>query len=669
MLDNLFGKDIEKTNDNCAFTIDTTIKLQIENEKIEYQGMIVGLKHNIYLIVKISDNEMKQTLSKNDPLLAEFFYKGVIYTFTSSVMQIITAPEELIFIDYPNVIEERNIRNYKRVECVLPVEVGYKAELFEGIIVNLSIGGCSLILKNTDIAISSMIKHTTVDYRLHDGMQLYLRLPGIQREIIMNCLIRNVVKNAQETYIGLEIAAYSKDGKRQLSDYIMFEERIEQSVYFQTVINSILKISMEQISLKEQLDKILFLIATTPRLSIQSKCSIYIVEDDPNTLVIGSQRGYSKEILETCSTVPFGRCLCGKAASKREIVFSDSIDHHHTIKYEGMQAHGHYCIPIISHGRSIGVINIYIKDGEERNRHIEDFLSSIAFTLAGMIERKQSEEKQAYLLKELQASQEQTLQSSKMAALGQLAAGIAHEINNPVGFINQNIKNLGKFSEKLTTLIDLYDKAEKSNKQKAEFASYKREINYEYIKTRTKDMVERSCAGIDRIKKIILDLKTYSNLDASEVGDLDINKSLDVILELLHHEIKNKISVLKEYNVLPLVTCYAGKLNQVFMNVLINATQAIEREGTITIRTGREEEYVKVDICDTGTGVPNVIKEKIFDPFFTTKPVGQGAGLGLSVSYSIIKQHEGEISFQSNEGAGSTFTIKIPLIPHCLLSN
>ncbi len=276
-------------------------------------------------------------------------------------------------------------------------------------------------------------------------------------------------------------------------------------------------------------------------------------------------------------------------------------------------------------------------------------------------ERKEAEEKLAKLLDELTHNQDQLVQSEKMASLGMLVAGIAHEINNPLGFVHSNLKNLNKFFKRITELIEYGDQLELPENIAKAIEVKKEEIQYDYLNGRIKKILERSGIGIDRIKKIILDLKTFSRLDAAEFSDADINNAIDTTLSILTHEYKGRIEIIKNYASLPQVRCNLSKLNQVFMNLLVNACHAIEGTGTITITTTEEKDMVIVDISDTGKGIPQEMLTQIFNPFFTTKPVGQGTGLGLSISYKIVEEHGGRISVNSTPGKGTTFIITIPL--------
>jgi len=255
----------------------------------------------------------------------------------------------------------------------------------------------------------------------------------------------------------------------------------------------------------------------------------------------------------------------------------------------------------------------------------------------------------------------QLVQSAKMASLGEMVAGIAHEINNPLSFIHSNLGNLSKFIKKVLDLVEIYDQLDVSADVKGEINKAKEDINYEYLQSRITEMIERSLVGSDRMRKIIIDLKTFSRLDAAEFAESDIHSAIDITLSILTHEYKDRIEVKKEYGEIPLVECYVARINQVFMNLLINAGHAIKDQGEVKIKTSLENDMVKIEIADTGSGIPDNIINKIFDPFFTTKAVGSGTGLGLSISHGIIEQHKGTMSVTSKLGEGTTFTVMIPV--------
>jgi len=272
---------------------------------------------------------------------------------------------------------------------------------------------------------------------------------------------------------------------------------------------------------------------------------------------------------------------------------------------------------------------------------------------------------QLLLNSQLQEAQSHLLQSEKMASIGQLAAGVAHEINNPIGYINSNLNSLKNYIDNLLALVTLYEQAETTSgnpEQLAHIEAFKHKIDLEFLKTDVLDLLEESHEGATRVKKIVQDLKDFSHLDNSDDWQwTNLHAGLESTLNIVNSEIKYKAKIVKEFGDLPEIRCLPHQLNQVFMNFLVNAAHAIESNGTITLRTGAENDRVWVEISDTGKGIAPEHQSKIFDPFFTTKPVGKGTGLGLSVSYTIIKKHQGEIQLTSQLGQGTTFRIILPI--------
>jgi hemerythrin-like metal-binding protein/PAS domain S-box-containing protein len=271
---------------------------------------------------------------------------------------------------------------------------------------------------------------------------------------------------------------------------------------------------------------------------------------------------------------------------------------------------------------------------------------------------------QLLLNSQLKETQAHLLQSEKMASIGQLAAGVAHEINNPIGYINSNLTSLKNYIDNLLTLVAAYEKTEATADadQRAHINAYKQEIDLEFLKTDVLELLEESHEGATRVKKIVQDLKDFSHQGGEDDWQwADLHVGLERTLNIVNNEIKYKAKIVKEFGELPEVKCLPHQLNQVFMNLLVNAAHAIENEGVITLRTGTENDQAWVEISDTGKGIAPEHQSKIFDPFFTTKPVGKGTGLGLSVSYNIIKKHQGEIQLTSRLGQGTTFRIVLPI--------
>ncbi len=301
------------------------------------------------------------------------------------------------------------------------------------------------------------------------------------------------------------------------------------------------------------------------------------------------------------------------------------------------------------------------------NEQLEEQVQKRTQELSKINQTLEFEKNQQLLLNnQLQEAQAHLLQSEKLASIGQLAAGVAHEINNPIGYINSNLTSLKKYIDNLLKLIAIYENAEASNSdagQRAQITDFKKRIDLEYLKTDMLDLVEESREGATRVKKIIQDLKDFSHLDGDDDWQwADLHKGLESTLNIVNSELKYKAQIIKEFGCLPEIRCLPHQLNQVFMNILVNAAHAIDQDGIITLRTGTEQDYLWIEISDTGKGIAPEHQHKIFDPFFTTKPVGFGTGLGLSVSYTIIKKHHGDITLTSKPGQGTTFRITLPII-------
>jgi len=279
--------------------------------------------------------------------------------------------------------------------------------------------------------------------------------------------------------------------------------------------------------------------------------------------------------------------------------------------------------------------------------------------------RKAGSEQQL-LIKKLQEAHDQLLQSEKMASIGQLAAGIAHEINNPVGFVNSNMGTLQTYIKTLLGVIDDYEDAitkTAGDDMAARIEQLKQEAELDFLKDDIVALFSESKDGLKRVKDIVQALKDFSHVGESDWLEADLHNGLDSTLNIVNNEIKYKARVIKEYGELPPIKCIASQLNQVFMNLLINAAHSIKDSGTITIRTGGGDAWVWVAISDTGSGISAENLNRIFEPFFTTKPIGSGTGLGLSLSYGIVKKHGGRIEVQSEEGKGTTFTVHLPVHP------
>lgn len=263
-------------------------------------------------------------------------------------------------------------------------------------------------------------------------------------------------------------------------------------------------------------------------------------------------------------------------------------------------------------------------------------------------------------LKGLKDAQSQLVHSEKMASLGKMVAGIAHEINNPLSFIYNNLDHVEAYIRRRDRIIAEYEKTIRK-KDAAAFKKIKEKYEYGFITRDSMDIISAFKTGSERIKRIVEDLRTFSRLDESDLKKVDLHKGLDSSLVLLRNQYKNRIEIIREYLPVDEVECFPGQINQVFMNVLANAIQAIPDRGKIFIRTEQVDGQVRVRIRDTGVGIPADVRKKIFDPFFTTKDVGEGTGLGLSISYGIVRNHDGALLVESEPGKGSEFVIELPV--------
>lgn len=264
---------------------------------------------------------------------------------------------------------------------------------------------------------------------------------------------------------------------------------------------------------------------------------------------------------------------------------------------------------------------------------------------------------------ELKSLQFQMIQQEKMSSIGLLAAGVAHEINNPIGFINSNLSTLRRYAEHLKAYVAEVDACtgELPDDARRRLAAARRENKIDYLVPDIEALANESLDGAERVKSIVKDLKSFSRVDEAESKMADINAGLESTINIVWSELKCKAEVDRDYGALPLTRCNLGQLNQVFVNMLVNAAQAIEKRGRISVQTWADGRDIFVRIADTGSGIAPDKLQKIFEPFFTTKEVGTGTGLGLSISCDIVKKHGGEIRVQSEPGKGTAFTIRIPI--------
>jgi len=301
-------------------------------------------------------------------------------------------------------------------------------------------------------------------------------------------------------------------------------------------------------------------------------------------------------------------------------------------------------------------------EGSRETRQLALALNETAEQLAAtLVSRDKLDES----LNSLTAMQIRILQSEKMASIGQLAAGVAHEINNPMGFINSNLASLKKYTERLAEFtVHLAASIDKNADTETirQIGELRKKMKVDRILADTQNLLDESIEGAERVKFIVQNLKEFSRVDRAELSTVNINNAMDSTIKIVWNEIKYVAELEREYGDIPDVVCYPQQINQVFLNLLINAAHAIgEGPGTITVRSWNKNDLIYVAVTDTGCGIPDDIRQRIFEPFFTTKEVGKGTGLGLSISYEIVRKHGGDITVESEVGKGTTFTVILPV--------
>lgn len=403
------------------------------------------------------------------------------------------------------------------------------------------------------------------------------------------------------------------------------EEQIELNFIIQSTLNSMLKISLEPLPLEVQFERILDFILSVPNLSLQSKGAIYIIEDDPGILVIKAHRGFSGLDRLPCHKIPLGKCLCGQAASQSEMVYSNHVNDRHEIQCEEDFPHGHYCVPIMSGDRVLGIINVYVKEGHKRSSGEESFLASVASTLAGIIQHNRSEHEKEHL-------QAQLAQAEKLAALGRFTANVAHEIRNPLTAI-------GGFARRL-------DKAIPERTKEKEYANF-------------------IISEVARLEGILKNVLTFSRDVSPQLEEYDIHEIIDRVLKMREEICREKsVSIHKSYSDLPPILVDNAQLHEAVENLVLNAIDSMPRGGSLTVATNKEVHdgipYVYVRVHDSGTGIPEDKLNLIFEPFYTTKVADKGTGLGLSITKKVVEDHGGFMKVESEVGKGSAFMLYFP---------
>ncbi|MEW6601833.1 MAG: PAS domain S-box protein, partial [Nitrospirota bacterium] len=420
-------------------------------------------------------------------------------------------------------------------------------------------------------------------------------------------------KNDEEFPVDISLSLLHTDVEMLVSSAIrditkrrQAEEQIKLNFIIQSTLNSMLKISLEPLPLEVQFQRILDFILSIPHLSLQSRGAIYIIEDDPGTLMLKAHRGFPSPEHLPCQSIPLGKCLCGQAAEQSETVYANHVNDRHEIQCNEGLPHGHYCLPIKSGEKVLGIINVYVKEGHKRSSGEESFLASVASTLAGIIQHNRTEHEKEHL-------QAQLAQAEKLAALGRFTANVAHEIRNPLTAI-------GGFARRLDKVI-----AERTKEK--EYASF-------------------IISEVARLEGILKNVLTFSRDVTPQLEEYDIHEIIDRVLKLKEEICRERsVTIHKSYGELPVVLIDNAQLHEAVENLVLNAIDSMPEGGSLTVSTNKEVRdgipYVYVSVHDSGKGIPEDKLNLIFEPFYTTKVADKGTGLGLSITKKVVEDHGG----------------------------
>ncbi len=512
-------------------------------------------------------------------------------------------------IEKEKIFRENDLDELSKVSAVANLEMYYRAKSGEKILVNLS----ASVMKD---ALDNSLGIIFVARDIREVKRLIQKEKEMTATATMLAVERAKAGELEQLYNNLK----ERDGE------------LKQDYDFQKAVNLLFNLSLKDISIEELLKYTIGL----PWFGFEPRGSIFLVDDDnPKVLVMKAESNLSEEIKRLCAQIPFGKCLCGRSALTHEIEFAEGMDERHEITYPGIHPHGHYCVPIMFAGKLIGIMNMYTVAGHKSNQKEEEGLRIVANVLAGIIIRKRAEDSLKKAYSELTDTHAQLIQSEKMAAIGLLASGVAHEIKNPLAIIIQGSEYLKSVLPAESSALDSLSKI----------------IN----------------AGL-RADKIIKALLNFSRQTAAVFEETDLSVLIEDSLMLVEHQLSlRNVKIIRQFAPgLPKVKVDANQMKQVLINILVNASDAMRDGGAITIdleevRLSPQERYLQMTFTDTGCGIPEEHIAKVLDPFFTTKGKEGGSGLGLSISKGIIETHKGKIEIKSKVGQGTSVIIRLPV--------
>jgi PAS domain S-box-containing protein len=441
-------------------------------------------------------------------------------------------------------------------------------------------------------------------------------------------------KDGAEFPVDISLSLLTIDGEvlamaaiRNITEHKNAQRKIELNYQIQKAISSVLKISLEPVSLDEQLSRVLDLILAIPGLSLRSRGSIYLVEKEPERLVLKAMHGFSVAQVTSCQTVPFDSAPSGEPASPCPIIDTGCLDRHHEIQYAEAGTYGQYCVPIVFGSKFLGLINVAVADRHQQVPEEKEFLSAIAASLAGIIERYQSETEKGRL-------REQLAESEKFAALGRITANVSHTIRNPLTAI-------GGFANRLL------DKLPEGTKER----KYARLI----------------FEAATRLENVLQNVLLFSRRDADRREACNLNEMVEKALTMYEDICREKsISIQRSSpRDIPSIDGSKEQVLQALENIISNAVDAMPGGGTLFVGTDLEEVggllYATMKVKDTGHGIKKEDLSKIYEPFFSTKLLMKGTGLGLSITKKVMEDHGGFIRVDSVVNAGTTFSLYFPL--------